>query len=557
MLCPKCGAENTDQAKFCTACGAMMETAAAPISEEAFANETVAAEPVAEAAPKKDLFAPLKPLLEKVRPLTEKVQPLMEKYKLFVVGGLGILACVVCIAILCAIFGGGNGYDAYKHEIDYKIKDGQVFIIYDAKKAKATGLEAESIDESQTSIDGKILVLLTDNGDLAFVKGTKLTKVATEVEGFMISADGTGIVYLVDDGDDETLYLYNTVNKKAKKITSDFAEDSIAIAPNGDSVCYYEQKEGDDEPTLMLFKGSKSKKVTSNETYVVGMSNNGKYIYAIAEDDEGESFLYRYNANGNKDKIGPCNAPLFYFNEDHTQVIYYNGEGGNYKSYLSINGKEGKKMSSSIARPLLPESTQEFQNGYSITVPAKDLYNKVYVCQNDNNSSVWYIRKNPDKSVKLVGNASSVTLSEDGKRVFFMSDEELKVLVVKKGDRAADKAVVLAEDVEDYVVTSNGKKLYYLSDKAVYCVNAKNGKGKKTVASDEVSSSLYINGKDVVYFIKDGDAYATKNGGKAKKVVSDATRLAYTANGIVYVHTEDDIFATAGAKKPTKVFSKD
>ena len=138
-----------------------------------------------------------------------------------------------------------------------------------------------------------------------------------------------------------------------------------------------------------------------------------------------------------------------------------------------------------------------------------------------------------------------------------VTKEELKVLVVKKGDRAADKAVVLAEDVEDYVVTSNGKKLYYLSDKAVYCVNAKNGKGKKTVASDEVSSSLYINGKDVVYFIKDGDAYATKNGGKAKKVVSDATRLAYTANGIVYVHTEDDIFATAGAKKPTKVFSKD
>jgi hypothetical protein len=72
-----------------------------------------------------------------------------------------------------------------------------------------------------------------------------------------------------------------------------------------------------------------------------------------------------------------------------------------------------------------------------------------------------------------------------------------------------------------------------------------------------VESYLAINGKDVVYYIMDGDCYATKNGSKGKKVVSDADDLSYTPNGVVYIETSDAKYATKGAKKPTKVFSND
>lgn len=550
MFCPKCGTQNADGASFCTACGNALS--AAPVEETVTVSEetceTVSA-PVTEEAPKKDLLASVKPLLEKAKPF-------LEKNKLFVVGGLGIVACVICIALLCSIFGGGNGYNAYKHSIDVSVEDGEVVVIYDAKKAKATGFETEGIDETMTSIDGSILVLLTEEGELAFVKGTKLTRIAEEVEYFVLSVDGTGVAYVTENDDAYTLHLYNIKNKKSKEVTDWLADEEIALAPNGDSVCYYEQKEDDEEASLMFFKGSKSTKVTSNEVYLVGLSNNGKYIYAIGEDDEGEEFLYRYNTKGDKDKIGACNAPAFYFNVDHTQIVYFNSDDG-YKTYLSTNGKEGKKIASSVASPLLPSSVEVFSRGYTATIPTDNLYNKVYTCQGESGSNVWYIRKNADKSVKLVNNVSRVTLSEDAKLVYYVDDGELKVLTVSKGDNASDKAKVLAEDVDSYVVTSDCKKLYYTADDALYCINAKTGKSKKTVANDEVSSSLYINAKDVVYYIMDGDAYATKNGSKGKKVVTDADALYDTANGIVYIESDGTIYATKGAKKPTKIFTED
>ena len=70
-----------------------------------------------------------------------------------------------------------------------------------------------------------------------------------------------------------------------------------------------------------------------------------------------------------------------------------------------------------------------------------------------------------------------------------------------------------------------------------------------------MKSQLYINDKDVVYYMMDGDAYATKNGAKGKKVVTDATSITSTANGIVYIKNDDAIFATKGAKKPAKIHS--
>ena len=208
MFCPKCGVENADGAAFCSACGNALNPApvedVVPVSEETV--ETVET-PVAEEAPKKDLLAPVKPLLEKVKPF-------IEKNKLFVAAGAGVLALVLCIVLLCSIFGGGNGYTPLQSASDAFVEDGEVYISVDAKKVKATGLEAEGLEDVQISMDGSILVLLTDEGQLAFVKGTKVTKIAEDGLGFFMSADGTGIAYGIENDDGTTLMLYNTKNKK-------------------------------------------------------------------------------------------------------------------------------------------------------------------------------------------------------------------------------------------------------------------------------------------------------------------------------------------------------
>ena len=545
MFCPNCGTKNAEGAAFCASCGSALNAApiqqdvpvAAPVEEFVTAPETVETP----AAEKKDLLAPIRPLLQ-------KVEPFIQKYKLFVAGALGVLALILCISILVSLFS-TNGFITMKHSIGVQVKDEEVYIIYDAKKAKATGLDAKRIDQTQVNIDGTVLALLTDEGQLAVVKGTKLTKVAEDVTSFKISEDGTGIAYVVRDEDGTTLFLYNVKNKKSKEVSDDLYR-SYTIAPNGDSVAYMEMKEDDEEAKLMFFKGKKSIKVTSNAVSLLGISNNGKFIYAIGENDDGKSTLYTYNKKGDRNKLGSIGGSEVIFNEDHTQILFYS-DG---KSYISTKGKEAVKIASTNAYVLIPNSSEYFYSSNScLTAPTDNLYNKVYSCNGD----VWYIRKNVNKNEKLVNDAYGLTLSEDGERVYYYKDDELCVLQVKHGDNASDKAKVLAEDITDYVVTSDGKKVYYISDDSVYCVNAKNGKGKKTVANDDVESYLYINAKDVVYYIMEGDAYASKNGSKGKKVVSDAEDIDATANGIVYIETDDTIFATKGAKKPSKIHTTD
>lgn len=553
MFCTKCGTQNADGVIFCSSCGNALN--AAPAAEAApVVPET---EAPASTNPIDKVKATALKVLAPVQPLIEKAKPFVEKNKLLVVGAAGVLALVICIALLCAIFGGGSGYDAYKHYIGVKIDDGEIVILYDNKKPKSTGMDAEGIDSISRSIDGSRAAILTEEGELAFIKGTKLTKVDEEVEYFMMSSDGTGIAYVTENDDGYTLTLYNTKNKKAKVVTKNLYGYNFELSPNGDSVCYLERKEDDDSASLMFFKGSKSTKITSDEVVLLGLANNGKYIYVGAENDDGDAYLYCYDKKGNRDKIGKISDSEVIFNKDHTQVVYFSSSDGNTRTYISIKGKEGVKISSSEAYPILPGNTYVTSGRYSTTVAAKTLLNKVYQCEGEKGTNVWFIRKNPDKSEKLVGGVYGITLSEDGKMLYYIDDDELKVLTVKHGDKAADKAKVLAEDVDDYVVTSNCSKVYYESDNALYCVNGKTGSGKKTIATDNVSY-LCINGKDVVYYILDDDAYASKNGSKGTKVVSDADYISQYPNGMIRIYSDDgSIYSTTGAKKPTKIWSAD
>lgn len=555
MFCPNCGAENANGTKFCASCGAGLE---AP------ASETPAVTPEQNAAPKKDIGVAVKSalndLLQIVKPLGEKVKPIVQKNKLLLTAIGGALILLVCICTIVGILTAGNGYTDYEHFISATVQDDVVCVIYDNKVIK-TDIEADGIDNSSTSIDGKIMAFLTDEGELAVVKGKKVTVVAEDVEGFMLSVDGKGIVYLTEDDEESCLYLYNVSSKKDKLITDD-ADDlsSLAIAPNGKSVAYGIYDEEDEKTRVMYFKGSDSIRVASGELSVVGMSNNGKQIYIVSrdekEDEDGDTtysnVLNCYNTKGDKEKL--CEKPSSVrFNEDHTQVLF-TSEG---KSYISTKGKEPVKISNSSVTPLVASNASTFSDSNAVTYPISNLFNRVYVGYDSNdNYSAWYIRKNTDKSCKLVSGVGRVKLDASAEYLYYVDDEELKVLKISHGENASDKAKLIAEDVGNYVVTSDRSKVYYVSDGGLYCVNGKKGGSKKTIASDDVSSTLAINKKDVVFYIMDGDAFAS-SGSKGKRAASEINSLISTPNGLVYATNSDAIFVSTGSKKLSKIWESD
>ncbi len=553
MFCPNCGADNADGSQLCANCGTELRAAPAEPAETP--------EPAAEEAPAASKKLAIRGLwaafLLKVKPVMDKVRPFVQQNKLLVTGIAGGVALILCIAIIIGMLTAGNGFTPYRHAIRAEINDsGNVIILYDAKKAIVTSIEASAISEARDSIDGSVYAFLTKEGELAVVKDKKVTVVADEVQNFILSVNGGGIGYIAKDGDKSVLYLYTLKNKKTTAVT-DENPSSYDLSPDGKTIAYFQQDADAEDATLMYFNGSKRIKITSSAVKLLGLSNKGKYIYVVSRNDDNEAILYTYNTKGEREKLGACSTGDAVFNEDHTQILFYNSKslGEDPRSYISTKGKEGVKVSSSLAVPICPSGSYYYTAGSSLTVPAANLYNKVYLCYADGQTNAWYLRKNTDKSAKLANNISNPTLDESGKYLYYINkDGDLNVLQVKHGDSASDKAKQLASDVHSYVVTSNRSKIYYVSEKSLYSCNGKTGSGKRTIASEDVSSTLVINRKDVVYYIMDGDVYACSNGRKGSKVVSDAKRLYYAHNGVVYVNTDDAIFATQGKKSLTKVY---
>ena len=284
MKCTNCGAEIADGAKFCGACGTAAPTVDtvpeeinAPITEEA-------AEVATETAPK----APCKAKLafaamgEKIKavmaPVAEKCKPFIQKNKLWIAGGACLAILLLTVLVIVGACNQGNGFLAYEHAISATVEDGQVYVQYDNKKIVKTNIEAESIRNRQYSLDGNILTFLTNEGQLVVVKGKKATVVASDVTDYILSVNGEGIGFITKNDDDEyALKLLKVGKKKAKTVMAADPGD-FEISPDGKSMIYLKVDEEGDKTELMYFNGSKSKKITSNEVELVGLSNKGKQI---------------------------------------------------------------------------------------------------------------------------------------------------------------------------------------------------------------------------------------------------------------------------------------
>lgn len=551
MICPYCGAENKEETTFCASCGFDMTAASATPAEPAPRTAERRA-PVRRTAPASR------------RRRRKQVRTPFYRNRSFVIGAVGVLALVLSILLLTCIFSGGNGYRAYKDHILIDIVDGEVYILKDARKAKATGLEAKSIAQHQTSLDGSVVALLTDQAQLAVIRGRKLTVVAENVSSFVLSVDGTGLGYVTQNSTDDccTLTLYNVKTKKAATVTDQHTQITFDLSPDGDSVAYYGKLTGRDTASLVFFNGKENSPVTDLDVTLMGLSNDGKYIYAIARDENGDRALYCYNSKGERTLLGPCNIKVAYFNEEHTQILYFQflqSDGADaYQTSISVNGKGGNPVVSgdSIASPLTAQGCVNFTNGTCITVPADDLYGKVYLCQTDGSTEAWMVSEDISKNVLLASGISSATLSSDGKYVYYKDGNALKVLKISHGSSASEKATLLAENVIRYAVTSDCKTVYYQTGSDLYSADGKTGKNTACIASENVQPGIYINAKGTAYYMIGTDVYACSNGSKGKKILSQAGSLSGSVNGVVYIYRSDDsLYATDGAKQPKLILS--
>ncbi len=547
MNCPNCNAANADGAKFCIGCGSPL-----PVEQpvEQVVEQPVYAAPAAPAAPEQpaeekkaaskfDASVITATLLGIFKPIAAKVKPILSNKKVLIGIAAGAVALIALI-IVCSILGSGNGYITAKQTIRFEsTDDGEEITVVVDKKVLDDTIDG-SVYGTSYSIDGKVAAVLTSENELWVVNGKKVNKISEDVTNFTLSVEGDGIAFVTADEDSNTLSLAKTSNGKVTEISDELASYNYVISPDGKSVVYFE------EDNLMFFKGKESEKICKAEdTSVLGLSDNGKQIY-VADYSGDETRLYSYNKKGDKEKLGTYSGD-YAFNVDHSMIMFSNGKG---HTYISKNGKEANKVSSkSLSLVIAPNAMCT-----SDTYPVKDLYDHVYTASDE----VWLIKKNSDKNIKLVSNASSVTLDESGEYIYYLTTrltgEQLRVIEISDGEKASEKAVTLVNDsIYDYVVTSNRKYVYYTDGDTLYSVNGKKGGDKKAIDHDLTSYSLALNGSDVVYYLVDEDLYACSNGKKGKKIQSDVEDIDAYASGMVYAESEDSLYATSGSKKVKKI----
>lgn len=562
MHCTKCGAELAPDSKFCVTCGAAVvseapvEQPVIPVVAEAPETPIAPEAPVATATPEKEGFkidvnAVKDQLIETLKPVTNVLKPILAK-KSVKIGIVVALVVILAASILSVVLTSGNGYVQLKQQTLLEVIDDEINIVVDNKLIK-TKIEAKDSKDYDTSLDGKVTVILTDEEELHVVNGTKVQKVADDVKKYQLSVSGKGIAFMTRDEDDEyyTLNLYNVSNKKTTTISDEVISSSIAIAPDGKSVAFYEKD--DEDRVLMFSKGKDAIKISSAETDLYGIANGGKYIFASRTNDEGKTAMYAFNTKGDGTKLGDVDSSSVRFNDKHTQIMFYN-DG---KTYISTNGKEAVKASSGKLSLLIAPNASSFYDSNATTYPVSNMYNHVFSTTDNDSTSIWVIKKNADKNVKLVSKVSSATLDETAQYLYYIYDkDELRVVKISDGEKATDRYVELADDVDGYMVTSDRKFVYYVSDGSIYSVNGKKG-GKSTTVCADGAEDWAMNGKDVLYYVMDDDLYATSNGKKGSKVLSDITSLSSTRTGVVFASNEDTVYVSNGSKKPKKLMDID
>ena len=445
------------------------------------------------------------------------------------------VAVILILAVILALPSGGNTYSSRLYPI-YSMDDEATYLANGTKLLEDT-FEGDYA-YSCSSMDYAVTLYLSGEDVLWAATQKGLVEVGDDVETFQLSADGSTVAYIDED---QVLYLGSTKTGECEEIAEDVV--SVILSPNGKTVVYMTYEK--DEPVTWLHHPKEPVELGEN-LYPLAVSDGAKYLYCVNE----KSALVLVDKKGDTEKL--CtdvdDGGDFLFNKDLSQIIFCAKD----KWYICVKGGEKEKLDIDTMNlsMLSPRWTQSGAFGYATVYNVKSLTGRFYYGRNSVNMyTIVYLEKNLE-SEEAADDVGSVTISDDGKRVYFRTDNNrLKYVTAAR----PDEEVELAKHVYGYVVLSDGKTVcYYDEDNILYVL-----KGKKTVEIEEDVFSLYRTHDDKVLFLAErdqsgnGTLYLIK-GDKAEEISEDVHTVALRPNVTYYWEQTDDneydVYAAKGTR---------
>ncbi len=477
-VCPNCGNQTEDTARFCDKCGTPLTAAAAPVA--------VAVEP-APVAPEKSAADTAKELGGKVADtakelggkaaeaagvLVKKLQAsgLGDKLKavpkkIWMIAG-GALAALLILVILIGAFSAGGAecdYALYVNE-DYQL--------------------------SYTKLSGK--------GD-----PVQITEDGTSFSAAKMADDGKTLFYLDLDEDGKLCLFYrNAANAKKEPVLLESNVDGqFSITEDGSRVFF--MKKGN----LYVHNLKKSEKIESDVEGFI-LSEDGKKVLYMNDDGE----VYIWNGRDSVEMDSDV-EDIYYYSEDF-KTIYY---GKDDNLYLKSGSKDGEKLLSDCTGCYITEDGTGYAinddgelyyvNGKKVTEIASDVTDRYTAYQRavivyEVDDDEWFVAVK-GKSYELdVDDVNRVRLSSDGNSLHMLLDVDdghgdlVQVSISSKPGKV--------KEVDSDVYTYD---MGYANDSFYYFKEVEEGCGTFIYNGKEVDTEVYYAG----YGFMDGKPFYVKD----------------------------------------------
>lgn len=250
-----------------------------------------------------------------------------------------------------------------------------------------------------------------------------------------LANDGKRVLYINEDGD---LYVYNVSKKEKEKIAS---EVSSFRTNDNCTKLYYVNEDND----IYYYDGKKDTKVVKEISKLLDVEVD-KQIILFAKEDDGKYTIYMQK--GTKDSVKVEDDLKSASGYIYENGIYY--ASGDDLKYAPISGSKIGKVSTVLSDV---EVDVEYANGLAVIA---DVDKKA-------NGTLYFVRNGKAKKVDtdVYASYAALSLSEDGKKVYYMKDHGSKSgdLYVTSGG----KGKKIDSDVYSFEVVKSDL-LYYLKD---------------------------------------------------------------------------------------------
>ncbi len=544
MQCKQCGAENSDNNKFCTKCGAVMGTEA--VSEVKLVPSEVICSgcgKTIKAGIKFCNYCGMQQTEQAVRAQVEKVDT-CEPGKQSIVANMLLKA---------------------KQGLATKnIKIGLMTVGVVAGVCVIGSCLIGSGDA--ITKDDVLLVCMDEDYERCIVTGSgKIHEIAGFSGHVLASQDLKHLYYL--ESDEEALY-YLDVDKESQEIDDEVQSYTLSITPDGKSAIYLKDVESsaydfDMCGTLMYWRDGKAIEVDDEVSYA-RISDNGAYIAYKAEDEiflshkgeEGKAldmeFVYGVANNGSvlgddKDELVlQTTKEAQVLGEDLYQVvcssdltqIYFIDEDSDLYGY---DGKAMQKIAEDVSY------IEELYN-------RGGLFELGYVTEDEDT----FIVKTLDKHYELKEDQLDMQYyyHPELKAIYYLEDgEDLRVATYGK-DALEDERI--AKDVTYMVLAPTRDKGVYLKDEALYAFGE--GKEPKQIAEDieDVKQLVVADAGYVWYIDTDDTLYYIDKKGEPKEIAEDVCEISSAIENSVYLRNDDgDVLKVTKDKVDENIIAED